>query len=84
MPMDHTNNHMEYYEQEYATYVIYKDYATQGNKYVAHTEKTLPQHGNYSHVKKQMLNNNPLTKITRVIGSNEYLNSSHIPFDDKA
>jgi len=32
MPMDHTNNHMEYYEQEYATYVIYKDYATQVNK----------------------------------------------------
>jgi hypothetical protein len=32
MPMDHTNNHMEYYEQEYATYVIHKNHATQGNK----------------------------------------------------
>jgi hypothetical protein len=32
MSIDHTNNDMEYYEQEYATYVIYKNYAIQGNK----------------------------------------------------
>ncbi len=74
MPMDHTNSHMEYFKQEYAICVIYKDMQlVQGNKQVAHTKKTLLQHMNYSHVKEQILNDNPLTMKTQVIGSNEYL-----------